>query len=120
MQYSSQLELIHIILAPRNRTVIQEGKKKCLNHLLIQDAQQYHHPHLLFEGKKAPAAGLFRLTAAAGLSGWLDWLDFGVELLGGGDGERLARRFAGAEEVAAVEVERCDELAAVEVALLED
>jgi hypothetical protein len=37
-----------------------------------------------------------------------------VELLGGGEGERLARRFGGAEPE-----ERCDELAAVVIVVVD-
>jgi hypothetical protein len=66
--------------------------------------------HLLFlDDKKGSAVGLLRLTT--GLGGWLlDWLNVGVELLGGGEGERLAIRFAGTA--------RCDELAAVVVVVV--
>jgi hypothetical protein len=68
--------------------------------------------HLLFlDDKKGSAAGLLRLIT--GLGGWLlDWLNVGVELLGGGEGERLAISFAGTA--------RCDELAAVVVVVVVD
>jgi hypothetical protein len=72
--------------------------------------------HLLFlDDKKGSAAGLLRLTT--GLGGWLlDWLKVGVELLGGGEGERLAIRFAGTAEPEG----RCDELAAVVIVVVVD
>ena len=72
--------------------------------------------HLLFlDDKKGSAAGLLRLTT--GMGGWLlDWLNVGVELLGGGgEGERLAIRFAGTAEPEG----RCDELAAVVVVVVD-
>jgi hypothetical protein len=73
--------------------------------------------HLLFlDDKKGSAAGLLRLTTG-GLGGWLlDWLNVGVELLGGGEGERLAIRFAGIAEPEG----RCDKLAAAVVVVVVD